>query len=98
MKPISKKTREIDREATVWFNKLKDELTFPFEAKALFDDNNNIPYGTRMMVTQVDNYIDMYGMLIEVKVGGKKYFVALCEVELIYKKSNNYKLVNEYLE
>ncbi|MCX6270979.1 MAG: hypothetical protein NTU44_07125 [Bacteroidetes bacterium] len=98
MKPLAKKSKDTDNEATVWFNKLKDELVVPFEAKAVFDDSDSIPYGTKMLVTKVDNYIDMYGMLVEVKVGRFKYIVPLCEVELTDKKSVNYKLINKFLE
>lgn len=96
MKPPRKTKKDIEKES-IWYNRLKDELVFPFEAKVV-EVNDNILHGQKVVVTQVDNYIDMYGMLMEAKVGRRKYIVALCELDIIDKKSANYKLVEEYME
>ncbi|MEI6575482.1 MAG: calcium-binding protein [Bacteroidota bacterium] len=79
------------------YNRLKDELVFPFVAKVV-DVNDNILHGQKLVITQVDNYVDMYGVLMEAKVGRRKYIVALCELDITDTKSKNYKLVEEYLE
>jgi hypothetical protein len=40
----------------------------------------------------------MYGLLVEVKKGRKKYVVPICELDVKDEESENFKLIDAFME
>lgn len=78
-----------------WKNHLKEELTFPFEAE-IADEPGPLEIGYVLKVTGIDGIEDLYGILVVVKFGRKKYIWSLCDLEVVDKASNNFQLVDDY--
>ncbi len=82
-----------------WFDFLKENLEFPFDAEVqLYSYSEVFKDGDLVKVKDLDNMIDMYGMIMKVKFGRKTYFLPLVEMDLIDKKSKNYKIIQAFLE
>ena len=82
-----------------WDKYLSKHLEFPFDA-LIYDsmDSEVFMEDDKISVKKIDNYVDLYGLIVEVRAGRKKYFVALCTLEVSDRKSMNYKLIDAYNE
>lgn len=88
-----------------WAKYLSQHLIFPFEAivDEISDEEffgaGNLPairYNDKLTVIGVGGDFDLYGIIVDVKKGKKKYAYPLCDLEVVDKKSSNYKLVADY--
>jgi len=80
-----------------WFDFLKSSLNFPIDATIdLYNYSSVFRDGDQVKITKLLSYADMYGILAEVKFEGRKYVTALCELEVVKQKSNNYYLILFY--
>jgi hypothetical protein len=95
------KRKKDDQILAVWENYLGKELVFTFEAEVaegpdLFDEPGPVEVGEVLKVTGVDGWDDLYGILVAVKHGRRKYIWELCDLEVVDKASKNYQLVDDY--
>jgi hypothetical protein len=85
-------------ESDRWFEYLKTNLIFPFQA--CFNEGGTAIFGYRELVkvTKIVDFVDMYGLLVEVKKGRKKYVVPICELDVKDEESENFKLIDAFME
>ena len=88
-----------------WETYLAQHLSFPFEAQAdeISDeeffgigDPGPIRYRDKLKVVNTGFDDDKYGIIAEIRKGRKKYYYPLCDLDVLDKKSPNYKIVDDY--
>ena len=81
-----------------WEEHLEKNLRFPFEAViAEFQERGPLRGRDKVIVTGIGDVMDeKYGIIVELKVGRRKYAFPLCDLEATDKKSANYQLVKDY--
>lgn len=81
-----------------WEEHLEEKLTFPFEAEVTeFQERGPLRGGDKVIVAGISDVTDdLYGIIVDLKVGRRKYAFPLCDLEATDKKSANYQLVNDY--
>ena len=82
-----------------WEEHLEKNLRFPFEAEiAELLERGPLRVGDTVIVTGNTDAIDeKYGILVDLKMGRRKYAFPLCDLEATDKKSANYQLVKDYI-
>jgi len=88
------KTKEID----FYYEKLISDLNFPFDVRVIDSEGENIIAGDMVTAISVNNYFELYGVLLDVKKGKKRFVVPLCDIEVIDKRSKNAKVIKLFLE
>ena len=85
-------------ECGAWEEYLDKNLRYPFEAViAESQEREPLRDGDRVIVTgNTDATDEMYGIIVDVRVGKRKYALPLCDLEATDKKSPNYQLVKDY--
>lgn len=79
------------------YNQLKEKLTFPFEAEVyLYNYSEVLSTGDIVNVINVDDYLEMEGVMMKIKKGRKVYYIPLDELIVLDKKSENYKIVESF--
>jgi hypothetical protein len=92
----SEKRKHIEQ---AWFDYMKENLEFPFEAEVnLASYSEVLSDGDVVKVKDLDNMFDMYGMIMKIKKERETYYIPLLELDLIDRKSKNYKIINAFLE
>ena len=100
-----RKTTMVKGKKRDWCKYLAENLSLPFEAvvteisdEELFGagDPGPIRYKDKLTVISVDFEEDLYGVLVSVKKGRKKYAYPLIDLEPTDKQSANAKLLNNY--
>ncbi|MCF8458180.1 MAG: calcium-binding protein [Bacteroidales bacterium] len=82
-----------------WFEYLRSNLEFPFEAEVnLYSYSSVLKDGDIVKVTGVEDIVDMYGLLLKIKKGRSAYTTPLVELELVDKNSRNFEILEAYLE
>jgi hypothetical protein len=80
-----------------WSKHLKKALVFPFDAEiAECDDRGPLEVGDRIRVHSIAIVDDLYGVIVDVRLGRFKYAHPLCDLEVLDKKSSNYQNVQDY--
>lgn len=81
-----------------WEQHLERNLRFPFDAVvAEFQDRGPLRAGDKVVVTGLAEVTDeMYGIIVDVRLGRRKYAFPLCDLEAVDRKSANYQLVKDY--
>ncbi|MBM3130655.1 MAG: hypothetical protein FJ009_18750 [Chloroflexi bacterium] len=81
-----------------WEEHLEKNLRFPFEAViAESQERGPLRGGDKVIVTGNANATDeMYGIIVDLKMGRRKYAFPLCDLEATDKESANYQLVKDY--
>jgi hypothetical protein len=82
-----------------WWSYLDENLTFPFEG--IVDegqDGGPLDYGDRLKIHEIENEDSLYGILVNVRHGRRKYVFPLCDIAVVDTESANYKFVDEYKE
>ena len=88
-----------------WETYLAQHLIFPFDAivdeaseEEVFGIGNPGPirYKDILKVIKVGGDFDLYGIVVDVKKGRKKYAYPLCDLAVVDKNSPNYKLLDDY--
>ena len=90
-----------------WEPWLRDNLTFPFPAKRMededdayfTDDADSEPFrlGHVMKAIDIEMEDDQYGIILKVREGKKIGYVPLCDVEVTSKENENFWPVREYV-
>ncbi len=80
-----------------WETYLKEHLSFPFEAE-IFEPQRRGPLGAgdRVKVLGISLVADLYGIIVEVRRGRRKYELPLCDLEVVDEDSPNYQPVSDY--
>ncbi len=79
------------------YEQLKKKLTFPFEAEVyLYSYSEVLNTGDIVNVISVDDYLELEGVLMKIKKGRKVYYIPLDELEVLDKKSENFKIIEAY--
>ena len=100
-----RKTTMIKGEERDWCKYLAEHLSLPFEAVVTeisdeeffgVGDPGPIRYEDKLKVVSVDSEVDLYGVLVSVKKGRKKYVCPLIELAPTDRKSANAKLIDNY--
>ena len=80
-----------------WDKYLKSKLEFPFQALVEYSENNwLVKEGDIINIKKLSEVVDMYGIIAKGKIGKKTIEFPLCDLEIIEKKHNNYKLIDDY--
>ncbi len=81
-----------------WEQHLERNLRFPFDAVvAEFQERGPLQSGDKVVVTGIADATDeRYGIIVDLKVGRRKYAFPLCDLEPADKNSANYRLVKDY--
>ena len=80
-----------------WYDYLKKMLAFPFEAKVSEpQDKGPLRSGDKVQVLGIDDVNDLYGILVKVSQGRRRFVFPLCDLTATDKKSANYLPVNDY--
>jgi hypothetical protein len=101
-KRINKILANVDRKdimalLNAWNRYLENLLVFPFEAKVLGDIHKGpLKYGDTVSVKKMSVIDDLYGIIIELRCGRKKFYHPLSDLEVIDNKSSHYLHVNDY--
>ena len=84
---------------SAWYSYLKKELKFPYKAEIrLVSFSSAVSDGEIVKVTGVENWIDLYGVLMEVKKGRQTLEIPLEELIVVNKKSKNYRIIDAFLD
>ena len=91
-------SNNIDVQLERWLDYLEKKMKFPFEAS--IEDTSSFEFrsGDIVKVKRINEFIEMYGLILEVRKGKKKYFFSLCELEIVKKQSENRFIVEAFLE
>lgn len=80
-----------------WEQYLGKKLVFPFDAEvAEYQERGPLQAGDRVSVKNIAMIDDLYGILVELTQGRRKYTFPLCDLEVVKKKSANYQPVSDY--
>jgi hypothetical protein len=80
-----------------WEDHLTRYLAFPFEAEVdEFQDRGPLQAGDRLKVTGIGMVDDLYGVIVNVRLGRRKYATPLCDLAVVDERSLNHDLVQEY--
>jgi hypothetical protein len=101
MEPLDRLGLDEDVKAgRVWWNKLRKEMIFPFEARVnlYMEEEGDLKQDDIVEVRRLSDLDDFLGVLVEVIFKGEKYTYALSELEATDPKSPNYRLTLDYRE
>lgn len=80
-----------------WSEHLEEVLVFPFDAVIADGDNRGpLKVGDQIRVHGIELVDDLYGIIVNVRLGRRKYAHPLCNLEVLDKKSPNYQNVMDY--
>lgn len=81
-----------------WEAYLQQVLKFPFEAKVSeWQERGPLRTGDRVKVWAIEGTEDLYGILVSLRQGRRKYVFPLCDLEVTDKTSSNYQPVRDYV-
>lgn len=96
LKGIPPKKKE--SQLSSWLSYLEKELKFSFEATIQDSECFELQWKDIVKVNKIEDFVDMYGLLLEIKKGRRKYYFPLCDLEIIEKKSKNRFIIDAFLE
>lgn len=81
-----------------WYEHLQTTLKMPFEAEITEDeDHGPLHAGQHVRVQSFEEFDDyQYGILVNIKAGGRSFVFPLCDLEVVDKKSSQYNVVDDY--
>jgi hypothetical protein len=80
-----------------WQEYLEAHLKLPLEAVVSeSQERGPLQSGDRVKVTGFEGVEDLYGVLVNIKVGRSAYVFPLCDLKAADKKSPNYELIDDY--
>ena len=93
------KSKHKDIQLDKWLEYLEKNLSFPFEGKILeAEESAELRWKDIVKVVKIDNYVDPYGVLLEIRKGRRKYIFPLCDLEVVDKQSENHFITQAFLE
>jgi hypothetical protein len=92
-----KELKKKDEVRLAWYMFLTKHLKFPFEAKVnLFSFSQNLKNGDEVKVLGINDMVDMYGVLMDVKFSRYKYQFPLVELIPTEIDSENFIIIEAY--
>ena len=80
-----------------WQEHFQEVLQFPFEAEVFeWQEEGPLQEGDKVKVVSIYEDDDIYGILVSLRHGRKKYEFPLCDLEVLDKSSANYQPVKDY--
>jgi len=79
-----------------WGKYLEKGLVFPFDAEVDSSGEGPLNEGDKVRVHSIAIVDDLYGVIVDVRLGHRKYAHPLCDLEVIDKESSNYQNVQDY--
>jgi hypothetical protein len=80
-----------------WEEYLTEHLSFPFEAEVdEAQDRGPLRDGDRLKVTGISLLDELYGVIVDVWRGRRKYAFHLCDLAVVDERSPNHQLVKDY--
>ena len=80
-----------------WAEHLDETLNFPIAAIVdETDDYGPVKEGAKVSIKSLPHLEDLRGIIAEIRLGRSKYAFPLCDLEVIEKKSPDYKLIDDY--
>ncbi|MCL2323933.1 MAG: calcium-binding protein [Oscillospiraceae bacterium] len=86
-----------------WEKFMTENMTFPFngviaeaQGNIFSEEKGPINYGDKVIVKKVVGEDDLYGVIVEIKLGKKSYDFPLCDIAALDEKSANYKILDNY--
>jgi hypothetical protein len=81
----------------VWEEYLEENLSFPFEAEVdEYQERGPLQASDRLKVTGIGLVDDLYGIIVDLRRGRRKYAFPLCDLRVIDELSPNYQIVDDY--
>ena len=82
-----------------WLQYLTKKVSFPFEAEVCeYQKGEIISEGDKLKVHKIEGDYDLYGVIVSVRKGRKKYSFPLIDLEPINQGKEGEKAINEYKE
>lgn len=78
-----------------WLKYLEENLQFPFAAE-IIDEPGPLEVGDIIKVTGIEGVFDLYDIVVNARMGKKKYSFPLCLLEVVEKTGRNYQLLDDY--
>ena len=91
------RSKRKDAKENKWVDFLKSELTFPFDAKIEESGDIELNRNDIVKVKGIEGFEDIYGVLVEIRKGRRKYIFPLCDLEITDKNSKNYFIIEKFL-
>jgi hypothetical protein len=91
-------TKKTDIQLDAWLEYLEKELSFPFKASIQDSENLELKWKDIVNVKQIEDFADMYGILLEIRKGRKKFIFPLCDLEVVERQSRNRFIIDAFLE
>ncbi len=80
-----------------WQGFLETHLKLPFEAEVSeMQERGPFQAGDRVTVTGFEGAEDLYGILVNIKAGGRPYIFPLCDLKAANQKSTQFILTDDY--
>jgi hypothetical protein len=80
-----------------WQKYMEKTLSFPFDAVVSgYQDKGPLQSGDRVSIKKISIVDDLYGVIVELRRGRKKYHHPLCDLEVINDDSVNYQPLTDY--
>lgn len=80
-----------------WEKYLAKKLTFPFDARVSeYQEKGPLQSGDEVSVKKIAIIDDLYGIIVELRYGRKKYAFPLCDLEAVNEHSANYQPIKDY--
>lgn len=80
-----------------WEGYLAEHLVFPFKAEVSeYQHKGPLQTGARVVVRGVSLVDDLYGIIVAMRVGRRRYDLPLCDLKVADEHSPNYQLVDDY--
>ena len=90
-------TKDIMKLLNAWKKYLENVLIFPFDANIMgCMDKGPLKFGDKVSVKSIALIDDLYGIIVELRFGRKKFHHPLEDLDAIDKNSLNYHHVNDY--
>lgn len=96
-KRISAVIADAEDELEAWSSYLERSLKFPFKAKVNeYQEQGQLNEGDKVQVQKITEADDLYGILVDVQCGRRRFVFPLCDLVVRDKKSANYIPVQDY--
>jgi hypothetical protein len=80
-----------------WEEYLEANLIFPFEAEVdEYQEKGPLQAGDRVKVTGIGLVDDLYGIIVDLRRGRRKYAFPLCDMVVVEEDSPNHQIVHDY--
>jgi hypothetical protein len=80
-----------------WQEYLEEALKFPFEAKVSeWQERGPLETGDRVKVWGIVDNDDLYGIIVSLSHGRRKYAFPLCDLDAVDESSSNYQPIRDY--